>query len=85
MKKKHPDVILLLDEPRLTLHAKARADLLRDFDEKLAPHHQGIYTTHSPFMVPSEKLGTVRTVEDVVITVTATSRSYRGPRSAATC
>lgn len=66
VKKKHPDVILLLDEPGLTLHAKAQADLLRYFDEKLAPHHQVIYTTHSPFMVPTEKLGTVRTVEDVV-------------------
>lgn len=66
VRKRHPDVILLLDEPGLTLHAKAQADLLRYFDEKLAPHHQVIYTTHSPFMVPSEKLGTVRTVEDVV-------------------
>jgi hypothetical protein len=35
-------------------------------DEKLALHHQVIYTTHSPFMVPSGKLGTVRTVEDVI-------------------
>lgn len=66
VKKKNPNVILLLDEPGQTLHAKAQGDLLRYFADKLAPHHQVIYTTHSPFMVPSENLGTVRTVEDVV-------------------
>jgi AAA ATPase domain len=66
VKKKHADVVLLLDEPGLSLHAKAQADLLRYFDEKLTPHHQIIYTTHSPFMVPSERLSAVRTVEDLV-------------------
>ena len=45
-------LILLLDEPGLTLHGKAQADLLRYFGEKLAPKHQVIFTTHSPFMVP---------------------------------
>ena len=48
------------------MHAKAQADLLRYFKEKLKPHHQVIYTTHSPFMVPSDDLMSVRTVEDVV-------------------
>ncbi|HEX4452457.1 MAG TPA: AAA family ATPase [Kofleriaceae bacterium] len=66
VKKRNPNVVLLLDEPGQTLHAKAQGDLMRYFAEKLAPHHQVIYTTHSPFMVPSENLGTVRTVEDVV-------------------
>jgi predicted ATP-dependent endonuclease of OLD family len=66
VRKKHPDVVLLLDEPGLTLHAKAQADLLRYFAEKLAPNHQLIYTTHSPFMVPSDNLAAVRTVEDVI-------------------
>lgn len=59
-------VILLLDEPGLTLHGKAQADLLRFFDEKLAPHHQIIYSTHSPFMVPGNDLTSVRVVEDQV-------------------
>jgi energy-coupling factor transporter ATP-binding protein EcfA2 len=59
-------VILLLDEPGLTLHGKAQADLLRYFDEKLAPHHQIIYSTHSPFMVAPDKLLTARIVEDPV-------------------
>jgi hypothetical protein len=60
-------VILLLDEPGLNLHAKAQHDLLRFIAEKLAPHHQVVYTTHSPFMVPAENLASVRTVEDVLI------------------
>ena len=57
-------MILLLDEPGLTLHGKAQGDLLRYFDEKLAPRHQVIYTTHSPFMVPADNLPAVRIVED---------------------
>jgi hypothetical protein len=60
-------LLLLLDEPGLSLHGKAQADLLRYFKEKLAPHHQVIYTTHSPFMVPADNLRSARTVEDVVI------------------
>ncbi|HTT79093.1 MAG TPA: AAA family ATPase, partial [Stellaceae bacterium] len=59
-------VVLLLDEPGLTLHGKAQADLLRFFKEKLAPHHQIIYSTHSPFMVPPDDLMSVRIVEDQV-------------------
>lgn len=59
-------VILLLDEPGLTLHGKAQGDLLRYFEEKLAPYHQIIYSTHSPFMVPPDKLTSARIVEDLV-------------------
>lgn len=57
---------LLLDEPGLTLHGKAQSDLLRYFEEKLAPAHQIIFSTHSPFMVPVERLLDVRVVEDRV-------------------
>lgn len=59
-------VILLLDEPGLSLHGKAQQDLLRFIDEKLAPSHQVIYSTHSPFMVPVDKLDRVRIVEDKI-------------------
>ena len=58
--------ILLLDEPGLSLHAKAQADLMRFIEERLAPQHQVIYTTHSPFMVPMDRLADVRIVEDVI-------------------
>ena len=66
VKNDQNSVILLLDEPGLTLHGKAQADLLRFFKEKLAPHHQVIYSTHSPFMVPADDLASVRVVQDVV-------------------
>ena len=57
-------MILLLDEPGLGLHASAQGDLLRFVDERLAPRHQVLYSTHSPFMVASTALERVRTVED---------------------
>ncbi len=56
------DLVLLLDEPGLNLHALGQADLLRYIDV-LAENHQLMYTTHSPFMVQSERLHQVRTVE----------------------
>ena len=59
-------VILLLDEPGLSLHGKAQADLLRFFEEKLVPNHQIIYSTHSPFMVPASAFDRVRIVEDKI-------------------
>jgi AAA domain, putative AbiEii toxin, Type IV TA system len=58
------DLILLLDEPGLSLHARAQEDLLRLIDERLAPKYQVIYTTHSPFMVSARHLDRVRTVID---------------------
>src|SRR6266496_4132677 len=58
-------LIVLLDEPGLGLHAAAQADLLRYIGERLAPRHQVVYTTHSPFMVDPGALHRVRTVEDL--------------------
>ena len=66
LKKHRGNVIVLLDEPGLTLHGTAQKDLLRYFKEELEPNHQVIYSTHSPFMVPAGNLTSVRTVEDVV-------------------
>ena len=66
VKDEESPVVLLLDEPGLTLHGKAQADLLRFFKEKLAPHHQIVYSTHSPFMVPADDLASVRIVQDQV-------------------
>ena len=61
---KNKKYILLLDEPGLSLHASAQDDLLRFIDEKLSVDYQIIYTTHSPFMIDSEKLNEIRTVYD---------------------
>ena len=54
--------MILLDEPALTLHAKAQRDFLKFINDRLAPVGQVVYTTHSPFMV--EQISRVRVVED---------------------
>ena len=58
------DVILLLDEPGLSLHAKAQKDLLQFFEDELASRHQVIYTTHSPFLIDLGHLNRVRIVKN---------------------
>ena len=63
------NLLILLDEPGLSLHAKAQADLLRYIEERLATKYQVIYSTHSPFMIDPKNLLRARTVEDVVIAV----------------
>ena len=72
LKKNTGKAIILLDEPGLTLHGKAQSDLLRYIESRILPEHQVIFTTHSPFMVPAQRLADVRVVEDVV--------DYRDPR-----
>lgn len=54
------DAVLLLDEPGLHLHAHSQADLLAHLEKDFAGN-QVIYTTHSPFMVPTHRLDAVRT------------------------
>ena len=56
-------VILLLDEPGLSLHGKAQHDLQRYFAEELA-EHQVIYSTHSPFMLNIDHPERLRVVQD---------------------
>jgi hypothetical protein len=58
-------LFVLLDEPGLTLHARAQNDLLRYIKEKLQPEYQVMYSTHSPFMIDPDNLLSARTVEDV--------------------
>lgn len=60
------NLVILLDEPALSLHAKAQADWLRYINERLKGKYQVVYTTHSPFMVDPDNLLNVRTIEDVV-------------------
>ena len=67
LQKKRENLILLLDEPGLSLHAKAQGDLLRYFEKELKPYHQLIYTTHSPFMVDPAHFDRVRIVQDLSI------------------
>lgn len=66
VKKEDRSLVLLLDEPGLSLHGKAQEDLLRFFDEEVAsnPKHQLLYSTHSPFMVDPKHFDRVRIVQD---------------------
>ena len=65
LRRKGERLILLLDEPGLSLHAKAQEDLLRYIDSELKPHNQVLYTTHSPFMVNPHDLEQTRIVQDM--------------------
>ena len=67
LRKENKNLILLLDEPGLSLHAKAQGDLLHYFEKELKPHHQLVYTTHSPFMVDPAHFDRVRIVQDLGI------------------
>lgn len=66
VKKKDEPLVLLLDEPGLSLHGKAQEDLLRYFEAEIVtnPKHQLLYTTHSPFMVDPQHFERVRIVQD---------------------
>lgn len=63
IKRQKQNVILLLDEPGMSLHGRAQGDLLRYFKEELV-NHQLIYSTHSPFMIDSNNFDRVRIVQD---------------------
>lgn len=58
------NLILLLDEPGLSLHARAQMDLLDTIERDLAANRQVLYSTHSPFMVRTNALSRARIVED---------------------
>jgi predicted ATPase len=62
--EKDKSIILLLDEPGLSLHARAQMDLLDTIESRLAQGRQVLYSTHSPFMVRTEGLGRTRISED---------------------
>ena len=62
--EKDKSIILLLDEPGLSLHARAQMDLLDTIESKLAQGRQVLYSTHSPFMVRTDSLNRTRISED---------------------
>lgn len=62
--EKDTNLMLLLDEPGLSLHARAQMDLLDTIKDKLANGRQVLYSTHSPFLVKTNRLNEVRIVED---------------------
>ena len=53
--------ILLIDEPGLFLHAKAQRDILKKLEE-CSRSTQIIYSTHSPYLIPADKMNRIRLV-----------------------
>jgi energy-coupling factor transporter ATP-binding protein EcfA2 len=56
LQRRGEDVVVLLDEPGLNLHARAKQDFLDFLKTELAPQYPLIYTTHSPFMIDAANL-----------------------------
>jgi hypothetical protein len=54
--------LLLIDEPGSYLHARAQRDVLHLFEDRIAKQQQVIYSTHSPFLLPADKLHRIRIV-----------------------
>ncbi|MBS3769067.1 MAG: AAA family ATPase [Bacteroidales bacterium] len=54
-KHKNRDRVLLIDEPALSLHARAQEDVLKVFED-LKNDVQILYTTHSPHLINVNKL-----------------------------
>lgn len=80
VKRRGQNVILLLDEPGLTLHGRAQGDLLRYFEQELSDNHQVIYSTHSPFMVDPLHFERVRIVQDLSIDKDDLPRDKQGTK-----
>ena len=70
-------VVLLLDEPGLSLHAKAQEDLVNYFGNIVSQNFQIIYTTHSPFMINRKNnFQEVRIVENLSLNPESGSLNY---------
>jgi predicted ATP-dependent endonuclease of OLD family len=68
------EMVLLVDEPGVSLHARAQEDVLKVF-ENIKDKIQIIYTTHSPHLVEINKLHRVLAVQrDDLNSVRSTSR-----------
>lgn len=62
--KRYPDRtrLLLIDEPGSYLHARAQRDVLHLFENRIAKTEPIIYSSHSPYLMPPERLHRIRVV-----------------------
>jgi hypothetical protein len=62
--KRYPERprILLIDEPGSYLHARAQMDVLHMLEARIAKSDAIIYSTHSPYLLPSDRLHRLRIV-----------------------
>jgi predicted ATP-dependent endonuclease of OLD family len=61
-KENHRNRVLLIDEPGLSLHARAQEDVLKVFED-LKGNMQIIYCTHSPHLIDIQKLHRIMAVQ----------------------
>ncbi len=62
MDQTNQNKVLLIDEPGVSLHARAQEDVLKVFDD-IKEHIQIIYSTHSPHLIDVNKLYRVIAVQ----------------------
>ncbi|HYD35158.1 MAG TPA: AAA family ATPase [Vitreimonas sp.] len=60
--KEEKDNILLIDEPGLFLHASAQRDILNKLEDT-SKKKKIIFTTHSPYLIDTDKLHRIRLVQ----------------------
>lgn len=65
MDKNRRNKLLLIDEPGVSLHARAQEDVLKVFDD-IREHMQIIYSTHSPHLIDVNKLYRVIAVQRAI-------------------
>jgi len=65
MDKSQRNKVLLIDEPGVSLHARAQEDVLKVFDD-ISDQIQIIYTTHSPHLIDVDKLYRILAVQRAV-------------------
>ncbi len=63
--KSQKNKVLLIDEPGVSLHARAQEDVLKVFDD-IKDHIQIIYTTHSPHLIDVNKLYRILAVQRAI-------------------
>jgi predicted ATP-dependent endonuclease of OLD family len=61
-KQNHQNRVMLIDEPGLSLHARAQEDVLKVFED-LKDQLQIIYSTHSPYLIDLHKLYRILAVQ----------------------
>jgi len=65
MDKSKRNKVLLIDEPAVSLHARAQEDVLKVFDD-IKERIQIIYTTHSPHLIDVNKLYRILAVQRAI-------------------
>ena len=65
MDKSQRNKVLLIDEPGVSLHARAQEDVLKVFDD-IREQIQIVYTTHSPHLIDVNKLYRILAVQRAV-------------------